>query len=149
MHTKHFILTKQRRGHPVNTSAKMSNMFERNFLENWNVDTSMNTNKNPFSATQFREGCLQNRYCDFDHFWDYLILPWLFNCKLYLPCPCLSIICPDCMKENWESQLCKDEFLFGRMFAPILKFLIFQFPYFSIFWMHIYVVFLFFMLQAN
>lgn len=95
MHTKHFILTKQRRGHQVNTSPKMSNMFERNFLENWNVDTSMNTNKNPFSATQFREFCLQNRYCEFDHlyFWDYLILPCLFNCNLYLASPaCLLYV---------------------------------------------------------
>ena len=110
MHTKHFILTKQRRGHPVNTSAKMSNMFERNFLENWNVDTSMNTNKNPFSATQFREGCLQNRYCEFDHFWDYLILPWLLNCKLHLPVPACLL---------YALKMC----------APILKsFFIFQFP---------------------
>ena len=51
----------------------------------------MNTNKNPFSATQFREGCLQNRYCDFDHFLDYLILPWLFKCKLYLPAPAQGV----------------------------------------------------------
>ena len=128
MHTKHFILTKQRRGHQVNTSPKMSNMFERNFLENWNVDTSMNTNKNPFSATQFREFCLQNKYCEFDHlyFWDDLILPCLFNYKFYLPVPdCLLYALTvwkkmeyhNCVKIVWE-----------KVCSNFEKFFIFQFP---------------------
>ena len=134
MHTKHFILTKQRRGHQVNTSPKMSNMFERNFLENWNVDTSMNTNKNPFSATQFREFCLQNKYCEFDHlyFWDDLILPCLFNYKLsvyYMPWLYEKKEYHNCVKIVWE-KVCFN-----------FEFFILSSPYFSIFWMHNYVVF--------
>ena len=121
MHTKHFILTKQRRGHPVNTSPKMSNMFERNFLENWNVDTSMNTNKNPFSATQFREGCLQNRYCEFDHFWDYLILPWLFNCKLYLPVPACLLYALTVWKKIENHNCAKMNFCLGECLLQFWK----------------------------
>ena len=133
MHTKHFILTKQRRGHPVNTSAKMSNMFERNFLENWNVDTSMNTNKNPFSATQFRESCLQNRYCEFDHFWDYLILPWLFNCKLYLPVPaCLLYAYMPWLYERKLRITIVQRWIFvwENVCSNFEKIFIFQFPLF-------------------